>query len=124
GRIHVRRGAGKRLLLAGEVDEVWCRKGRALEPGPRHVRVQRDETIRLREAEGPKEHRVDDAEGGGVDADPETERQHDNGAEAWIASQRPDRMAKIVEKRRHGRFYGKHCEGVCSKCRSSLQPIA
>jgi hypothetical protein len=26
---------------------------------------------------------------------------YDNGAEAWIASQRPDRMAKIVEKRRH-----------------------
>ena len=34
-------------------------------------------------------------------ADPETERQHNNGAEAWIPSQRPDCMAKIVEERRH-----------------------
>jgi hypothetical protein len=74
--------------------------------------VQCDETIRLREAKRSKEHRVDDAEGGGVDADPETERQHNNGAEAWIASQRPDRVAKIVEEGRHARFDGTYCEGV------------
>ena len=34
--------------------------------------MKRDEPVRLRKLERPNEHRVDDAEGGGVDADAES----------------------------------------------------
>jgi hypothetical protein len=66
--------------------------------------VESDETLRLRKSERSKERRVDDGKGRGVDADAEPKRQNNDGAEAWIASQRPDGMAKVVEKARHGRL--------------------
>src|SRR5215216_524183 len=81
--------------------------------------MQRDETIWLREAEGSEEHRVDDTEGGGVDADPETERQNNHGAEAWIASQRPDRMAKIARQRVEQRQRTLVVAGCCNLRRAT-----
>ena len=61
--------------------------------------VDRDEAIGRAIAERLKEHSIDDAEDRRVGPDAETERQDDDGGEAWTLDEPSDGVSKIA----HGR---------------------
>ena len=52
----------------------------------------------MRERQRPEQHRVDDAEDGGVHADAEREREDDDGSEAGPAAQHAQRVSNILEE--------------------------
>src|SRR4029450_12194333 len=64
--------------------------------------IQGDEALRTGKPQRSNEHRIDDAEGGGVDADAEPKCEDDHEAKAVVASQRPECVVEIVQEARHG----------------------
>jgi hypothetical protein len=66
----------------------------------RHVK-QPHEPIGLVDRQWPQQHRVDDAEDGGVGADAEREHGDDRDGESRRAEQHAERVAKIGKKRTH-----------------------
>jgi hypothetical protein len=60
--------------------------------------LDHDQPLRLGIGQGAKQNRVDDAEDGGVDADPQPERENHHRAEARVFDEHPDRQTEILDE--------------------------
>jgi hypothetical protein len=85
-----------RRHLLGEVSQARRRQGVALRR--RTGRPQKDEPIRVVKRQRPQQHGVDDAEDGGVGADPEPERQERDNGEPRAPAKRAQRIDQIATK--------------------------
>ena len=104
--LDVRRDPFERLLLTLDIGEVRRRERRVLEVGAREPLLQRHQPFGLVEGKRPDQDGIDDAEGRGVDADAEAERQDYHREEPGMASKRPGSVPQIVQEGRHARLTG------------------
>ncbi len=93
--LDVRRDPFERLLLTLDIGEVRRRERRVLEVGAREPLLQRHQPFGLVEGKRPDQDGIDDAEGRGVDADAEAERQDYYREEPGMASKRPGSVPQI-----------------------------
>ena len=97
---HAAVGEGLALLAVGEV-ERWP----LVDPVPAETRrgvPDPDQAVRLRVRQRLQEHAADDAEDGGVGADPDRQGDDGDGGEQRCASEAADGVAELAGDRAHG----------------------
>jgi hypothetical protein len=96
------------LALRFEIEELRRRQPGSIETLRRELRIELDQAVRMGIGQRSQNHRVHDAENGGVR--PDAERQSEDGDEACggRSDHQPQREPEIVPKSSYGKGHAVH----------------
>ena len=97
----VGRGAREEIGLLRPIGEIEIRNVAVGNAGRRIFSFEIDDAIRIRKRKRTKENAVDQAEDGGIGADPEPERDDRDGGKAFMLQEHSNAITNVVKQRVH-----------------------